>query len=36
MLYGVLDVDSPNLDRFDSLDQETLEKAVKLLIDNLS
>jgi len=36
MLFGVLDVDSPNLDRFDTLDQETLEKAVKLLVDNLS
>lgn len=32
-LFGVLDIDSPKLDRFDEFDKEVLEKAVDLLVD---
>jgi len=34
-LFGVLDIDSPILNRFDSIDQEFLEKGIAVLIDNL-
>lgn len=34
-LFGVLDLDSPDLDRFDQIDADTLEKAVGILVDNL-
>ena len=34
-LFGVLDIDSPSLNRFDSVDQEYLEKGIAVLIDNL-
>jgi len=34
-LFGVLDIDSPSLDRFDELDREVLEKAVNVLVDIL-
>lgn len=30
-VYGVLDIDSPNLDRFDEIDQAQLEKFVQVL-----
>lgn len=35
-LFGVLDIDSPILDRFHPKDQQLLERAVHLLIDILS
>jgi GAF domain-containing protein len=34
-LYGVLDLDSPILNRFNESDQKILEKAIHVLIDNL-
>lgn len=34
-LFGVLDIDSPELDRFDEVDQLYLEKLVKQLIQHL-
>jgi len=34
-LFGVLDIDSPNLNRFDTIDQNFLEKGLAVLIDNL-
>jgi len=34
-LYGVLDIDSPSLNRFDELDQQYLEKICKSLISHL-
>jgi len=34
-LFGVLDLDSHTLNRFDDIDKETLEKAVNLLVDIL-
>jgi L-methionine (R)-S-oxide reductase len=36
VLIGVLDVDSPLENRFGSLEQEYLERAVKILIDNIA
>lgn len=33
-IYGVLDVDSPILERFDSIDQHYLEQVVRFLIDH--
>lgn len=35
-LFGVLDIDSPVLARFDQLDVETMERIAKIIIDNLS
>jgi L-methionine (R)-S-oxide reductase len=35
-LYGVLDLDSPEYGRFGKLEQEILERAVAILIDNLA
>lgn len=35
-IYGVLDIDSPHLDRFDALDQEYLERFVSILVKSLS
>lgn len=34
-LFGVLDIDSPVLNRFDKTDKEFLEKGLHVLIDNL-
>lgn len=34
--FGVLDIDSPHLNRFDTIDQKFLEKFVDVLIENLS
>lgn len=34
-VYGVLDIDSPILDRFDELDHTQLEKFVKILENNI-
>ncbi len=34
-VYGVLDIDSPSLDRFDNVDQVQLEKFVKVLEKNI-
>jgi len=34
-LFGVLDIDSPSLNRFDKIDQEFLEKGLHVLIDNI-
>ncbi|PKL00543.1 MAG: hypothetical protein CVV56_05330 [Tenericutes bacterium HGW-Tenericutes-1] len=34
-LFGVLDIDSPSLNRFDKIDQDFLEKGIAVLIDNL-
>jgi GAF domain-containing protein len=34
-LFGVLDIDSHSLNRFDETDQKTLESAVNLLVDIL-
>ena len=34
-LYGVLDIDSPSLDRFDKIDQKYLEKFCETLISHL-
>ena len=34
-LFGVLDIDSPSLNRFDKTDQDFLEKGIAVLIDNL-
>src|SRR5690606_17910813 len=33
-IYGVLDVDSPIFERFDSIDQHYLEQVVRFLIDH--
>lgn len=33
--YGVLDVDSPSLERFDNIDQTYLEKFVEILVQHL-
>ena len=33
-LWGVLDLDSPSLERFDCIDQENLEKAVRIFEEN--
>lgn len=35
LLLGVLDIDSPEKNRFDELDQEKLEDIVKILIEHL-
>ncbi|UJL45082.1 GAF domain-containing protein [Virgibacillus sp. NKC19-16] len=35
-LYGVLDIDSPNTDRFDKIDQTYLEKFVRVLEGHLN
>src|SRR5699024_10983835 len=34
--YGVLDIDSPILDRFDEIDQKYLEEFVEILINHLA
>lgn len=34
-IYGVLDIDSPILDRFDEIDQEYLEKFIHVLMEYL-
>lgn len=34
-LYGVLDIDSPSLNRFDEIDQYYLEKVIEKLVDIL-
>lgn len=34
--YGVLDIDSPVLERFDEIDQKYLEKFVEILINHLA
>lgn len=34
-LFGVLDIDSPVLNRFDKIEKEFLEKGLHVLIDNL-
>ncbi len=34
-LYGILDIDSPEEDRFDDIDEKYLKKFIKILEDNL-
>ncbi|MDP4087023.1 MAG: GAF domain-containing protein [Bacillota bacterium] len=34
-LFGVLDIDSPELNRFDQLDQKKLEEFVEILVEHL-
>lgn len=35
-IYGVLDIDSPNYNRFDQVDQQYLEKFVEILINHIN